>query len=127
MTIDKETGEILNNSTEGARSFNSFLSALEDGQLHTDLSDELHDLNAEMNNHILDYGNKAKGKITLNIDFLLEKGAFVITSSYKITKPIAPRNMSVAYSTPGNNFTPFNPKQQDMFKDVSSKQIKNIA
>ena len=111
---------------EAPRSFSAFLGMLEDGTLNDELSKELRDLNAEMNNHALNYGSKAKGKVTLNIEFVLEKGVFQIQSKYKVDKPKAPRLMSIAWSTPGNNFTPHNPKQGDMFKDVNNKKIRNV-
>jgi len=127
MKIDKETGEIMPSTHEGTKSFNSFFATLEDGELHNELTDDLRELNASMNNHALNYGAVAKGKITIDLHFKLEKGVFIIVSKKKVTMPEAPRNMSIAYSTPGNNFTTQNPKQQDMFRDVNSKKIKDIA
>lgn len=110
---------------EQARSFTQFLAMLEDGELNAELSKELQTLNADMNNHAINFGSKAKGTISLNINIILEKGAFRVDTDFKVKKPKSPRLMSILWSTPGNNFTPHNPKQSDMFKDVS--KLKNSA
>lgn len=126
--IDEETGEVLNTQKgEGAKSFSSFLATLEDGVFHAELTEELRQLNADMNNHVMDYGTAPKGKITITIDILLKGGVFEVVANKVIKKPTPPRQRSMLWSTPGNNFTVSNPKQQDMFKDVSVKGIKNLS
>lgn len=126
--IDEETGEIIpvQNKKEPPRAFSAFLAMLEDGLFHAELSDELQELNAAMNNHVINYGAKAKGKIVITINLELIKGVFDIVSKYKITPPETPRGRSIAWSSPDNNFVPHNPKQQDMFKDVNAKTIRTI-
>lgn len=125
--INQETGEVMPERGEGAKSFNSFLNTLEDGQFHAELTDELRELNAEMNNYALSYGLAAKGKISINIDVVLKNGIFEVVAKKKITNPEPPRVRSILWSTPGNNFTPQNPKQQDMFRDVSAnKAIRTV-
>ncbi len=127
MPIDQETGEVIQEQVEGARSFNQFLANLQDGYFHDKLSADLRELNAEMNDHVLDCGKRAKAKITIEIDITLQDGLFTIYPKHKIKKPEAPIQMSVMWSTPGNNFTPYNPKQQELFKDVNARVIKNIS
>lgn len=116
---------------EDARSFNTFLLMLEDGALHADLSEALRELNAEMNNHAHITGGKSKGRLTLDIDFSLDGAVFEITSDFKLKLPKSKRARSVAWSTPGNNFTPNNPKQMTLFgvRDVTSSgsgDIRNV-
>lgn len=114
---------------EAAHSFASFVQMLEDGQLHADLSTALRDLNAEMNDYASAYGKSAKGKLVVTFNFTLEKAIFTIRGKFDVTKPEAPRDASVAWSTPGNNFTPQNPKQMNLFgkpRDVTSEDSKNI-
>lgn len=113
---------------EAAHSFTSFIAMLEDGQLHHDLSEALRDLNAKMNDHAVNSG-KAKGKLSLNIDFTLNKGVFDITSDFKVKEPQESRARSVAWSTQGNNFTPHNPRQMNLFgqpRDVTSQSREDI-
>jgi hypothetical protein len=117
------------NNKEQARSFSSFLQMLEDGQFHSELSDSLQELNANMNNHVLNYGQKAKGKISITIEFVLEKGVFDIVADFKSTPPKTKRARSIAWSTPNNNFTPENPRQMNLFgvRDVTSNtEIRKI-
>lgn len=111
---------------EQARSFSSFISLLEDGQLNSELSDALKELNAELNNYAQSYGSRrVKGKIKLELDFTLEQGMFDISAKFDVKTPEAPRNKTVLWSTPGNNFTPQNPRQMDLLapvRDVTSRQ-----
>ncbi len=115
---------------EEARSFSQFLLMLEDGGLNADLSEVLRDLNAHMNNHIMNYGGTPKGSITLKIDFALVKGVFDIKAKYSVTKPEADRPRSIAWSTPGNNFSPDNPRQMTLFpkavRDVTSQDAADV-
>lgn len=101
---------------EGTKSFAAFLNMLEDGKTHSDLSEHLRELNAAMNNAVLDRGGKAKGKLTLEVEFMLDKGVFEIQPSIKVKLPETKRNRTIAWSTPGNNFTPHNPRQMNLFE-----------
>lgn len=120
------------NAPENTQSFATFLTALEDGVLNADMSEALRELNAAMNQHVQSYGGKAKGKISLTIEFKLDDGLFIITPDFKATLPKAVRRQSVAWSTPGNNFTPHNPRQMALFgnmRDVTSSskdEIRNV-
>ena len=114
---------------EDARSFAQFLQMLEDGQLNADLSEALRNLNAAMNNHVQTFGGKCKGYITVKIDFALEKGVFDITADFQEKLPKAKRDRSIAWSTPGNNFTPENPRQMSLFakpRDVTSEDAAKV-
>jgi hypothetical protein len=115
-------------SDRSVRTFSSFVAMLEDGCLHNDLTEELQDLNAAMNNHVINFGGRAKGSLSLNFEFVLNaKGAFEIVSKFKVKKPETPRGKTFAWSTPDNRFTANNPKQQELFKDVNApKKIKNV-
>lgn len=108
---------------EGQKSFTSFFAMLEDGVLHSDISKELNRINAELNDHAQENGGKAKGKLSIEIGFLLEKGVFEITSSFKTKMPEQRRLRTIAWSTPGNNFTPHNPRQMSLFEKPKSVGI----
>ena len=97
------------------RTFSAFVAMLEDGALHDELSDALRDLNAAMNNHVLKYGGKAKGKLALNVELTLADGVFEITADFKASEPRPKRGRSIAWSTPSNHFSPENPRQMNLF------------
>lgn len=114
---------------EEARSFAAFIQMLEDGKLNADLSEALQELNAGMNDHVQTFGGKPKGKLVLTIDFALDKGVFDIVAAYKVTKPEVKRDRSIAWSTPGNNFSPENPRQMTLFgrvRDVGTGESREV-
>lgn len=104
-----------------AFTFGQFLQLLEDGEFHGELSDALQEINAKLSQHVLAYGGKPKGKLTITVDFTLDKGVFEITGDYTVKLPKAPRGKTVAWSTAENRFTPQNPKQMQLFgvRDVT--------
>lgn len=127
--IDRTTGEVTeetNESNELARSFAQFLATLEDGQLNSELSHSLRELAKKMSDHCINYGSKAKGKINISIEMILEKGVFDIRSKYKMTEPEAPRIRSIAWTDKNHNLVPNNPKQNDMFRDVNVRKVRTV-
>lgn len=69
------------------RSFSSVLTAIEDGRLHSDVTDALVDLIAAMENHVQEHGGKVSGKLSLTIDLKLDGGVFELVGDHKVTKP----------------------------------------
>jgi hypothetical protein len=115
-----EVNAALVKKEEGTKSFASFLQMLEDGLFHSELSDALKELNAELNNRAMAYGKKAKASMKININFCLDGGIFEIDADYDVKLPKLKRDKSVAWSTPGNNFSPHNPKQLNMFEEKAN-------
>ncbi len=117
-TIDPDTGEIVDPGQAGGerdRSFAHFIELLEDGHLNPRLSKLLRDLNAALHDHILDAGvRKAKGSLTLKLDFELKDGAFEVQAEAKTVLPKASHPRSIMWSTEGNNFVNQNPRQLRM-------------
>jgi hypothetical protein len=104
------------------RSFATFITQLEDGRLHHDLSTDLQDLAEFLIRHAHTYGGKAKGKMQLSIELSTEEGEpFIIRSEMKVSKPKMSRPRSVMYADSANNLVPHNPRQLDMFgvRDVT--------
>lgn len=114
--MQKITDQNQADGREGTKSFTSFLSMLEDGNLHSDLSEALRSVNADMNNHAAENGGKSKAKMTIELEFLLDKGVFEIRSNFKVKSQEKKRERTIAWSTPGNNFTPHNPRQMNLFE-----------
>lgn len=100
---------------EAPRSFSWFLQQIGDGSLHQELTEELREMNAAMNQHVQDYRGVPKGKLTITLDFKLDKGAFEITGTFNSAKPKVPAAGAIMWSTADNNFTADHPKQLQMF------------
>jgi hypothetical protein len=98
-----------------ATTFADFVRMLEHGDLHQELGTMLQELAAAMENHAAENGGKAKGKLTLSVDFRLEKGIYEIEADPKVTLPKSKRGRTVAWGTPENYFSPQDPRQMTMF------------
>ena len=96
--------------------FGQFLQSLEDGQLHGELSDQLRTIAEGLCNYQMEHGGSPKGSLSLTINFVLDRGVFEIAAKVATKLPDAPRSKSVLWVTPGNVFTPANPKQMQLFK-----------
>lgn len=116
ITSGQAAGPQANRGGEPTQAFHTFLTALEDGRFHSDLSEALRRINADLHDHLLAYGGKkSKGAMNIKIDFVLEKGVWDITADFTTKTPKVPRDRTVLWSTPGNNFARDNPRQIDMF------------
>ena len=96
------------------RSFSTLVAQLEDGALHQELTKEVIDLVANLQDHARDQGGKPKGKITLTIDLKYADGMFDVQSDFKIASPKATRRRTVLWATPDNNLSRANPRQQEL-------------
>lgn len=111
----------------GARSFSQFIQMLDDGRFNAELTDALRQINAEMKNHAQIFGGKCRGALTLKVEFTFEKGYFEIAPSFDTKLPKVKRNPTIAWSTSGDEFTPENPKQMNLFgkpRDVTDVDVR---
>lgn len=99
-----------------------FLRTLEDGQFDADCYSALQDLAADLCDAAYQSGGKAKGKFTIQLEFVQEGGVTAIKSSYKSAPPPEVRAKSILFLTEDNRFTRSRPGQHEMFgiRDVSS-------
>lgn len=126
--IDPQTGEILPPAADGrplrpaASTFGQFIGFLEDGQFDADVAVDLRDMAAEIQDIAAQQGS-AKAKLTVEIDFKVENGMFIIAAKHKIKLPDPVRAKSVAWTTEDNRFTPHKPNQGQLFgvRDVSER------
>lgn len=126
--FDTQTGEILPPAADGralrpaASTFGQFIALLEDGQFDADVAQDLKEMAAELQD-IAGTQGSAKGKLTVDIDFKVENGMFVIAAKHKIKLPDPTRPRSVAWTTEDNRFTPHKPNQGQLFgvRDVTPK------
>lgn len=113
------------------RAFSQFITQVEDGHLHADLSRALQDLIADMQTASGGHDKTAgKIKIALDLKYDPKSGVFEIAGNFDVTKPKERRGHSVLWATPDNFLTPLNPRQQDLFiRDVSagsSTEIRSV-
>lgn len=109
------TPHLVSIPREPALPFNRFVMMIQRGDLHENLSGALQDLNTMMNQYVQDYGGEPKGKLEIKFEFKLSKGVFVVEATHKVTAPKRPAQGAYLWSTPGNNFSPEDPRQSDMF------------
>lgn len=125
---DLQTGEILPPAADGrpirgaASTFGQFVAILEDGQFDADVALAMRDMAAELQDIAASQGS-AKGKLTVEIDFKVDNGMFIIAAKHKVKLPDPVRPKSVAWTTEDNRFTPTKPNQGQLFgvRDVTPK------
>lgn len=104
-----------NRMPPAANSFGDFVRFLEDGQLDAELSEVLRKMSSDMAHTAIENGGKAKGKLTISLDFALDGRVFTIKAKHKVDVPEAKRPQSVMWSTEDGRFTPSNPQQGQLF------------
>jgi hypothetical protein len=114
--------------TTKLRSFTALLAAAEDGVLTSDLDNELHKLVQEMRDHAATTNGRAAGKLALTLEFKIEGEVVELRADIKTTAPKPVRGKSVMWSTIDGDLTRSNPKQPDMFRDVSAdrSEVRNV-
>lgn len=111
----------VNPAEETSRSFPSLIATLEDGELSNDLSEQVRDIVARLNDVVAAQGGTPKGSLVLKIDFKLDSGVIETKADVKVTMPKQVRRKTVMYATPGNHLSRKNPKQQELpFRDVNA-------
>jgi hypothetical protein len=126
--VDMETGEILPPAADGralrpaASTFGQFIAFLEDGQFDADVALDLKNMAADLQDLAAQQGS-AKGKLTVEVDFKVENGMFIIAAKHKVKLPDPTRPKSVAWTTEDNRFTPHKPNQGQLFgvRDVTPR------
>ena len=109
---------------EGPRSFAVFLQQFDGGTLHAEISEEMRDLTAYLYTQSANSGGKAKGKLSLSFDIVVESGGVVsIKPEIAVKKPKVERSRQIYWTTPGNNLTPHTPRQQRLpLREVTSTE-----
>ena len=105
-----------------ALNFSTFIVAQEDGQLHSDLTDQLREIVAQLNNAVLDQGGSHVAGLTIDLGFKIEGGAIEVKAAIKTKMPKENRPRSIFWATPNNSLKAKNPKQIDMFRDVNKTE-----
>jgi hypothetical protein len=101
------------------RGFGPMLAGLEDGQLHTDLSNGMADLMVKVQRQAETAG-KARGKLVLELKLEADQfGVVTIDGVIKVTEPKPARQRSVRWLNEQGQLVSENPKQQKLpLRDV---------
>jgi len=99
-----------------------FMRTLEDGQFDADCYEAIKSLSAMLNEAAWANGGKAKGKVTITLDFAQEGGVTEIKSAFKVAQPADRRPKSILWTTEDHRFTRTRPGQQQLFgiRDASA-------
>ena len=104
-----------------------FLGVLEDGQLTRDLSETMKDVLVDLVEHAGPKG-KAKGSVSLQVNFTVSGGTVEITSDLKSKKPKESRASTVLFVLPDGSLSTDHPKQMSMFpRDAEERRGAEFA
>ena len=103
------------------RGFDQILSLADNGNYLPGLLERNEGLISEIAAFTNTYGTKAKGKLTIEIDYEVDRfGQISLTVDDKIKSPKAPKAKAVAWTSEGGVLTVANPNQRQMeIRDVS--------
>lgn len=101
--------------------FSTFVAGHEDGSLNHELSSDIQEIIATLNNFVREHGGSPKASVSISLDFKLEGGVIEVVATKKVKLPEEPRPRQIYWTTADNKLTPRNPKQPDMFRDVNAK------
>lgn len=106
------------------RGIDQILALADNGQYLPVLLDENQVLLADIVSHSQAYGVKAKGKVTIEIEYSTDRfGQIDMAVQHKISAPKAPKSKAVAWATEGGGLTVANPNQRSMeIRDVGGRR-----
>lgn len=117
----------MSNNNGELKSFATLMQSLEEGQLHSDLTDEINTITKALQNHVINHGGSPKGKLEVKLNFHLKGGVVQVSATTDTTLPVAPRSQSILWPDDKGNLCRQNPRQRDMFKDVNAPDAETRA
>lgn len=122
VTIDQLTKAADGGHVPGAcNTLGDFVRSLEDGQFDADAYAAIKKLSAALTATAMSNGGKAKGKVTISLDFEQEGSVTQIKAAFKVALPEARRPKSVMWKTDDNRLSRSRPGHGELFgiRDVS--------
>ena len=108
-------------ANEQIKNFSQLLALHASGATNDLYTEAMQNMVAELSNRVIDRGGKQRGTISLTVEVTLEQGVVRIDINHPKAKTPEPAGTSdIMWATPENNLQQSNPKQRDMFKDVSN-------
>ena len=109
----------MSNNNGELKSFGTLIQSLEEGQLHSDLTDQITEITKALQNHVINHGGSPKASLSLKLKFGLKGGVIEVSANTDTTLPVSPRSQSILWRQ--------NPRQRDMFKDVNAPEAETRA
>jgi len=122
VTLDQPTKAADGGHVPGAcNTLGDFVRSLEDGQFDVDAYAAIKRLSAALTATAMSNGGKAKGKVTISLDFEQEGSVTQIKAAFKVALPEARRPKSVMWKTDDNRLSRSRPGHGELFgiRDVS--------
>jgi hypothetical protein len=99
-------------TTEGPRGFGVLLQHIDDGGLHTELSEAVQKLTTDLTDQVEAMGQDAKGTITIVLSLAARRNGTVdVGADVKVKTPKPKRANTLFWATKGGNLTAENPRQ----------------
>ncbi len=108
-----------------ANTLADFVRMVEDGQFDADVTHDMREMAAEIEDRMAMEGGKLKATLTLKFELTREPDGFYrIAASHTIKLPPQPRKRSLAWLTQDNLFTPQMPLQGSLFgvRDATARR-----
>lgn len=98
------------------RTADQILAMFDNGEFLADFLLKHQDLIIALHSHQMNQGGKAKGKVTITLDYTLGKQlALTAEATAKFDKPKAPKAAATLWTTADGDLTPQNPQQPSLF------------
>lgn len=108
-------------ATEGPRSFSVLLTSLDDGAVHTELSQKLHAMVSELRERSTLEDRKLRGEMKLHLKVDVRKGVAEVTADVETKLPRRRREPTTVWVTKGGNLTTEVPRQERLpLRDASA-------
>jgi hypothetical protein len=98
----------------GPRAFANYLTQMEDGRLHSEASEQTQTLVKDLMTHVGSFGGKAKGKLTVTLDFSAEDNHVMVVGSVSVKSPKFPRQRTLFFADKNHNLSTKDPKQVEL-------------
>lgn len=115
---------------EGPRSFARFVEAVADGELASELSEELFELVRYLEGEATARQSTSSGLLTLKLKITVDdRGYARVTHDVATKRPKTRRTEALMYVTKGGNLVRENPRQQSLpLRDVSKRpEVRDLA
>ena len=104
--------------------FSQLLQVVAEGQVHHDLTKQLTEAVAAMNDARAEGISKPKASITLKLNFTLDGQNVDVDAKHSVSLPVIAPPRTVLWTTADNKLSRANPKQTQLFGKVETVDLK---